>query len=204
MDIVALQEMRLPDMGSVKEKKFSFFWQGKPSNETREHSVGFAVRNTLLRSFVPSTVGSERNLSLQLHSSAGHMHMHQHCRPQQKSKTNSTMIWQLLSKKSLRESHLFILGDFNARVGADHNSWPTCLGRFGIGKMNENGKRLLEFCSFYGFCISNMFFNMKLQHRVSWRHPRSKHWHQLDLILMRHSSLPSITITQLSGCWLRY
>ena len=30
---------------------------------------------------------------------------------------------------------------------------------------------------------------------VSWRHRRSKHWHQLDLILTRHSSLPSITIT---------
>ena len=35
MDIVALQETRLPDMGSVKEKNFSFFWQGKPLNETR-------------------------------------------------------------------------------------------------------------------------------------------------------------------------
>ena len=36
MDIVALQEMRLPDMGSVKEKNVSFLWQGKPLNETRE------------------------------------------------------------------------------------------------------------------------------------------------------------------------
>ena len=71
MDIVALQETRLPDMGSVKEKKFSFFWQGKPLNETWEYGVGFAVRNTLLRSIVPPTVGSEIILSLQLHSSAG-------------------------------------------------------------------------------------------------------------------------------------
>ena len=30
MDIIALQEMRLP----VKEKKISFFWQGKLLNET--------------------------------------------------------------------------------------------------------------------------------------------------------------------------
>ena len=35
---------------------------------------------------------------------------------------------------------------------------------------------------------------MKLQHRVSWRHPKSKHWHQLDLILTLRSSFPSITI----------
>ena len=70
MDIVVLQETRLPDSGSVKEKKISF-WQGKPLNETMEYDVGFAVRNTLLRSIVPPTVGNERILSLQLHSSAG-------------------------------------------------------------------------------------------------------------------------------------
>ena len=75
MDIVALQEPRLPGLGSVKEKNFSFIWQGKPLNETREYGVGFAVRNTLLRSIVPPTVGSEIILSLQflpLISTTGH------------------------------------------------------------------------------------------------------------------------------------
>ncbi|XP_076449088.1 uncharacterized protein LOC143285578 [Babylonia areolata] len=44
--------------------------------------------------------------------------------------------------------------------------------------------------------ISNTFFNTKHQHRVSWRHPRSKHWHQLDLILTRRVNLSSIKITR--------
>ena len=61
--------------------------------------------------------------------------------------------------------------------------------------MNENGQHLPEFCCYYGLCVSNMLFNKKPQHTVSWRHRRSKHWHQLDLILIRCSSLPSITIT---------
>ena len=91
---------------------------------------------------------------------------------------------------------LFILSDFNARVGADHNSWPTCLGQFGTGRMNKNGQRLLELCCHHGLCVTNTFFNTNLQHRVSWRHPRSKHWHQLDLMLTRCSCLPSIQITR--------
>ena len=31
---------------------------------------------------------------------------------------------------------LVLLGDFNPRVGADNDSWPSCLGPFGIAKMN--------------------------------------------------------------------
>ena len=39
-----------------------------------------------------------------------------------------------------KNEQLVLLGDFNARVGADHDTWPSCLGQFGVGKMNENGQ----------------------------------------------------------------
>ena len=90
---------------------------------------------------------------------------------------------------------LILLGDFNARVGADNDSWPSCLGPFGVGKMNENGQRLLELCAFHNLCITNSFFKTKPQHKVSWRHPHSKHWHQLDLILVRHAAIKNVLHT---------
>ena len=62
--------------------------------------------------------------------------------------------------------------------------------------MNENGQRQLELCCHHELCVSNTFFNTKPQHRVSWRHTRSKHWHQLDLILTRRVDLSSIKITR--------
>ncbi|XP_076041841.1 uncharacterized protein LOC143025721 [Oratosquilla oratoria] len=36
----------------------------------------------------------------------------------------------------------------------------------------------------------------KPQHRVSWCHPRSKHWHQLDLSLIRRSNIKLVQITR--------
>ena len=45
-------------------------------------------------------------------------------------------------------------------------------------------------------CISNTFFATKPCHRVSWRHPRSRHWHQLDLIITRRQSLNSVLLTR--------
>ena len=92
--------------------------------------------------------------------------------------------------------HLYLLGDFNARIGSDHAAWPRCIGRFGVGRLNDNGQRLLELCSLHEMCISNTFFATKPCHRVSWRHPRSRHWHQLDLIITRRHSLNSVLITR--------
>jgi len=49
-----------------------------------------------------------------------------------------------------------LLGDFNARIDAD--SWTTVIGRFGVGKINENGQRLLELCSLLNLSVPSTFF----------------------------------------------
>ena len=70
MDIVALQETRLPETESVKETDFILFWHGKPSDEVREHGVGFAVRSRLLGSITPPAEGTERILFLRIPTSS--------------------------------------------------------------------------------------------------------------------------------------
>ena len=94
------------------------------------------------------------------------------------------------------ENQLFVLGDFNARVGKDQEVWPSCLGNFGTGKMNDNGQRLLELCADHSLCVTNTFFKCKPRHQVSWMHPRSRHWHQLDVVLTRRKSLNSVNLTR--------
>ena len=42
---------------------------------------------------------------------------------------------------------LLFLGDLNARVGIDHVAWSGVIGQHGYGRMNDNGHRLLSFCS---------------------------------------------------------
>uniref|UniRef100_A0A0L8I7E3 Endonuclease/exonuclease/phosphatase domain-containing protein n=1 Tax=Octopus bimaculoides TaxID=37653 RepID=A0A0L8I7E3_OCTBM len=91
---------------------------------------------------------------------------------------------------------LVLLGDFNARVGADNDSWPSCLDSFGVGKLNENGQRLLELCALHNLCIANSFFKTNPQHKVSWRYPRSKHWHQLDPIVVRRAAIKNVLHTR--------
>ena len=63
--------------------------------------------------------------------------------------------------------------------------------------MNENGQRLLEFCTINDLAITtNTFFALKDQHKVSWCHPRSKYWHQIDFVLARRIDLNCVRVTR--------
>lgn len=200
VDIAALQETRLADFGTLKEKDYTFYWQGKTSNEHREHGVGFAVKNSLLSMVEPGSNGSERLLTLRLNTTDGPITLVSVYAPTLSSTpdTKDEFYDNLASIIGNIPSHeqLVLLGDFNARVGADHDSWPSCLGMFGVGKMNDNGQRLLEICTCHDLCITNSYFKTKPQHKVTWRHPRSKHWHQLDLILVRRTAIRYVVHTR--------
>jgi len=50
---------------------------------------------------------------------------------------------------------LFIIGDWNAKVGGQET--PGVTGKFGIGVQNEAGQRLTEFCQENALVIATLF-----------------------------------------------
>ena len=59
---------------------------------------------------------------------------------------------QLTPKKDV----LFILGDWNAKVGSQET--PGVTGKFGLGVQNKAGQRLTEFCQENSLVIANTLF----------------------------------------------
>ena len=57
---------------------------------------------------------------------------------------------------------LFIIGDWNAKVGSQETLGVT--GKFGLGMRNEAGQRLIEFCQENALVIANALFQ---QHKIS-------------------------------------
>ena len=51
---------------------------------------------------------------------------------------------------------LFIIGDWNAKVGSQET--PGVTGKFGLGVQNEVGQRLIEFCQENTLVIANTLF----------------------------------------------
>ena len=68
---------------------------------------------------------------------------------------------------------LFILGDWNAKVGSQET--PGVTGKYGLGVWNEAGQRLTEFCQKNALIIENTPF----QKHERWLHMEITRWSTL-------------------------
>ena len=76
---------------------------------------------------------------------------------------------------------LFIIGDWNAKVGSQET--PGVTRKFGLGVQNEAGQRLIEFCQENTLVIANTFFQQHKRRLYTWTSPDGHHQNQLDCIL---------------------
>ena len=63
---------------------------------------------------------------------------------------------QDLLELTLKKDVLFIIGDWNAKVGSQEI--PEVTGKFDLGVQNEAGQRLTEFCQENELFIANILF----------------------------------------------
>ena len=210
--IAALSETRLANEGQLTEAKagYTFFWSGRSSEERREAGVGFAIRSNLVSKLTSLPKGLNDRL----------MHM----RVPLKGKCHTTIIsayaptmtnpeetkerfyadLEVLIASVPKEDKLIILGDFNARVGTDCQAWEGVIGKNGIGKSNSNGHLLLRTCSAHDLLITNTVFRLPNRNKTSWMHPRSKHWHLIDYIIVRRRDRKDVQVTKAmcgAECW---
>ena len=76
---------------------------------------------------------------------------------------------------------LFILGDWNEKVGSQET--PGVTGIFGLGIENEAGQRLIEFCQVNALVIANTLFQQHKRRLYTWTSPDGQHRNQIDFIL---------------------
>ena len=63
---------------------------------------------------------------------------------------------------------VLLMGDFNAHVGVDDQTWKGVVGRNGDRDLNANGLKLLDFCCTNSMSIMNTFFQHRDVHRYTW------------------------------------
>ena len=203
IDIAALSETRLSGEGSLTEDGggYTFYWRGHSEGQPRQHGVGIAIRNELMDKIVeaPNFI-NERLMTLRIPLVKGEYATVLSCyAPTLTSEENQKdafyeQLHQALSGIN-KEDKIILMGDFNARVGREATVWNGVIGRNGVGKMNSNGLRLLTLCCEFDLTITNTIFRMRDRLKTSWMHPRSKHWHLLDYVIVRKSDIQFVKKT---------
>ena len=77
-------------------------------------------------------------------------------------------LWDIL-ELTHKKYVLFIIGDWNAKVGSQEI--PEVTGKFGLGVQNEGGQRLNEFGQLNTFVIANALFQEYNRQLYRWTSP---------------------------------
>ena len=96
---------------------------------------------------------------------------------------------------------LFIIGDWNAKVGSQET--PGVTGQFGFGVQNEAGQRLIQFCQENALVTANTLFQQHKRRLCTWPSPDGQHQNQIDDILCSQrwrSSIQSAKTRQGADC----
>lgn len=212
IDIAALSETRLADQGELEEigGGYTFFWKGRPQTENRQAGVGFAIKTSIAKKLpeCPQFI-SDRIITLRLHLENNNFLnvLSVYAPTMSNDESIKDRFYEELSQclSQIRPSEqILLLGDFNARVGREYQSWPGVLGKNGVGSMNSNGQLLLTLCTQFDLTITNTLFRMPDKYKTTWMHPRSKHWHLIDYIITRRRDIPQVHITRVmrgANCW---
>ena len=180
---------------------YTFFLSGLPTVASHIHGVGFAVRTALLQSTQESPIAiDERLMTLRLPLVKNHFatFVSVNAPTLDSSDDVKDRFYHMLYstfRRILQDDKIILLGDFNARVGRNHDIWHGVIGHHGVCNMNSSGLRLLSLCSEFGLAITNTF-QLCDMHKTSWMHPRSKQWHLIDYVIVRRRDLNEVKITR--------
>ena len=80
---------------------------------------------------------------------------------------------QDLLEQTSKKDDLFIIGDWNEKVGSQET--PGVTGKFGLGVQKEAGQRLIDFCQENALVIANTLFQQHKRRLYTWTSPDGQH-----------------------------
>lgn len=186
LDILGICETRWAGNGDFTSEEFRIIHSG---NEKRgKNGVALILTGKWKNNILNTYHVNDRMMMIKIHAEPIDIYVIQVYFPTSNSDDEEVenMYEQLedLLKITEEKTNVFVIGDFNASVGEQTFSSNT-MGKFGLGKQNERGVRLLEFCEQMDMIITNTFFETPKRRRYTWKAPGDIRRFQIDFILVK-------------------
>ncbi|CAF2127266.1 unnamed protein product [Rotaria magnacalcarata] len=90
-----------------------------------------------------------------------------------------------------KKDAILIIGDWNAKVG--DTEALGIVGKYDLGKQNEAGEKLNQFCQENSLVITKTWFQQPKRRLYTWTSPNGRHRNQIDYMLCNRRWKSSIT-----------
>ena len=183
IELMGISEMRWTRMGHFMSDEYEVYYCGQET--LRRNGMAFICTDEIQRCVMGFNPVSDRIATIRLQCKPVNMTVLQVYAPTSTAEDGDMeefyeKVQHVVDEKP-RGDVLYVIGDWNAKVGQDETNGTT--GRFGQGVRNERGDQLVEFCSRNDFQIMNTFFKLHAWRLYTWRLPDQTTKNQIDYII---------------------
>ena len=175
VDILRISKLKWTGMGEFNADGHCIYYCGQES--LRKNGLAIIVNKRVYNAVLGCNLKNDRMISVHFPGKPFNITVIQVYAPTSNSEEAETE-WFYEDLRDLLELTpqkyvLFIIGDWNAKVGSQET--PGVTSKFGLGIWNVAGQRLIEFCQENALVITNTLFQQHKRRLYSWTSPDSQH-----------------------------
>ena len=183
VNILGISELKWTGMGAFNSDDHYIYYCGQES--LRRNGVAIMANKRVPNAVLGCNLKNDRLISVCLQGKPYNITVIQVYAPTSNAE-ETEVEWFYEDLQDLLEltppkDVLFIIGDWNAKVGSQET--PVVTGKFGLGIRNEAGQRLIEFCQENALVITNTVFQQRKRGLYIWTSPDGQHRNQIAYIL---------------------
>ena len=183
IDISGISELKWTGMGEFNSDDHYIYYCGQES--LRRNGVAIVVNRRVQNEVLGCNLKNNRMISVHFQDKPFNIMVIQAYAPTSNTE-EAEVEWfyedlQDLLELTPKKDVLFIIGDWNAKVGSPET--PVVRGKFGLGIQNEAGQRLIWFCQENALVIGNTLFQQHKRKLHTWTPPDGQQRNQIDYIL---------------------
>ena len=195
INILVISELKWTGMGEFNSDDHYIYYCRQES--LRRNGVAIMVNKRVRNAVLGCNLKTDRMISVCFHGKPFNITVIQVYAPTSNAEEAEIERFyedlQDLLELTPKKDVLFIIGDWNAKVGSQETLGVT--GKFGLGVQNEAGQRLTEFCQENALVIADTLFQQHKRRLYTWTSPDDQYRNQIDYILCSQRWRSSIQST---------